>query len=262
MKVVILAGGMGTRISEESHLKPKPMIEVGERPILWHIMKTYSHYGFDEFIICLGYKSNVVKDYFANYFMYESDVTFNFKNGKEIFTHQHFAEKWTVTLVNTGMNTMTGGRVKRIQKYVGNEPFLLTYGDGVSDINIPELIDYHNTHGKYATVTAVQPLGRFGSLSIEKSGEVAGFVEKPKGDNSWINGGFFIMQPEVFNYMTEDDVNVEVGLLQKLANEHQLLAYRHEGFWQPMDTLRDKFLLDDLWRSGRAPWKVWESNGH
>jgi len=260
MKVVILAGGMGTRISEESHLKPKPMIEVGERPILWHIMKIYSHYGFNEFIICLGYKSNVVKDYFANYFMYESDVTFNFRSGKEIFTHQHFAEKWSVTLVNTGLETQTGGRVKRIQKYVGNEPFMLTYGDGVSDVNIPQLIEFHKAHGKYATVTAAQPLGRFGSLNIKKSGEVAGFVEKPKGDNSWINGGFFVMQPEVFNYLSEDDTYLEQGLLQKMADEHQLLAYRHEGFWQPMDTLRDKHLLDELWRSGRAPWKVWESN--
>lgn len=262
MKVVILAGGMGTRISEESHLKPKPMIEIGERPILWHIMKIYSHYGFNEFIICLGYKSNVVKDYFANYFMYESDVTFNFRSGKEIFTHQHFAERWSVTLVNTGLETQTGGRVKRIQKYVGNEPFLLTYGDGVSDVNIQKLIDFHNSHGKLATVTAAQPLGRFGSLSIKRSGEVAGFVEKPKGDNSWINGGFFVMQPEVFNYLNEDDTYLEQGLLQQLANEHQLLAYRHEGFWQPMDTLRDKHLLDELWRSGKAPWKVWESNGH
>jgi glucose-1-phosphate cytidylyltransferase len=262
MKVVILAGGMGTRISEESHLKPKPMIEIGERPILWHIMKIYSHYGFDEFIICLGYKSHVVKDYFANYFMYESDVTFNFKMGKEIFTHQHFAEKWSVTLVNTGLETQTGGRVKRIQKYVGNEPFMLTYGDGVSDVNIPQLIEFHNSHGKFATVTAAQPLGRFGSLNIKKTGEVAGFVEKPKGDNSWINGGFFVMQPEVFNYLKEDDTYLEQGLLQKLANEHQLLSYRHEGFWQPMDTLRDKHLLDDLWRSGKAPWKVWQSNGN
>lgn len=262
MKVVILAGGMGTRISEESHLKPKPMIEVGERPILWHIMKIYSHYGYDEFIICLGYKSNVVKDYFANYFMYESDVTFNFKSGKEIFTHQHSAEKWMVTLVNTGINTMTGGRVKRIQKYVGNEPFLLTYGDGVSDINISELVEFHKSHGNYATVTAAQPLGRFGSLNIAKTGQVTGFVEKPKGDNSWINGGFFVMQPEVFQYLTENDVNVEIGLLQKLADEHQLRAYRHEGFWQPMDTLRDKHLLDELWSSGRAPWNVWESDGN
>jgi glucose-1-phosphate cytidylyltransferase len=259
MKVVILAGGMGTRISEESHLKPKPMIEIGERPILWHIMKIYSYYGFDEFIICLGYKSNVVKDYFANYFMYESDVTFNFRSGKEIFTHQHFAEKWSVTLVNTGLNTMTGGRVKRVQRYIGNEPFLLTYGDGVSDVNITHLIDFHKSHGKYATVTAAQPLGRFGSLNITKTGEVDGFVEKPKGDNSWINGGFFVMQPEVFNYLTEDDTNLELGLLQRLANEHQFVAYRHEGFWQPMDTLRDRTLLEDLWRSGKAPWKVWQS---
>lgn len=262
MKVVILAGGMGTRISEESHLKPKPMIEIGERPILWHIMKIYSHYGFNEFIICLGYKSNVVKDYFANYFMYESDVTFNFRSGKEIFTHQHFAEKWSVTLVNTGLETQTGGRVKRIQKYVGNEPFMLTYGDGVSDVNIPQLIDFHKSHGKYVTVTAAQPLGRFGSLNIKKTGEVAGFVEKPRGDNSWINGGFFVMEPAIFNFLNENDTYLEQGLLQTLANEHQLLAYRHEGFWQPMDTMRDKSLLEDLWRSGKAPWKVWQSNGH
>ena len=239
MKVVILAGGMGTRISEESHLKPKPMIEIGERPILWHIMKIYSHYGFDEFIVCLGYKSNMVKDYFANYFMYESDVTFSFKNGKEIFTHRHFAEQWTVTLVDTGLETMTGGRVKRIQKYIGNEPFMLTYGDGVSNVNIPKLIDFHKSHGKYVTV-----------------------IEKPKGDNSWINGGFFVMQPEVFNYLTEDDVNLELGVLQKLAKKRQFVAYRHEGFWQPMDTMRDKGLLDELWKSGKAPWKVWPSNGH
>ena len=261
MKVVILAGGMGTRISEESHLKPKPMIEIGERPILWHIMKIYSHYGFDEFIICLGYKSNVVKDYFANYFMYESDVTFNFKSGKEIFTHKHFAEKWTVTLVNTGLETMTGGRVKRVQKYIGNEPFMLTYGDGVSDVNISKLLEFHNAHGKHVTVTAAQPLGRFGSLCLTKSSEVAGFIEKPKGDKSWINGGFFVMEPDVFDYLTEDDVNLEIGVLQKLASEKQFVAYRHNGFWQPMDTMRDKGLLEELWKSGKAPWKVWKTNG-
>jgi len=262
MKVVILAGGMGTRISEESHLKPKPMIEIGERPILWHIMKIYSHYGFDEFIICLGYKSSVVKDYFANYFMYESDVTFNFKSGKEIFTHRHFAEKWTVTLVNTGLDTMTGGRVKRIQKYVGNEPFMLTYGDGVSDVNIHKLMDFHKSHGQYVTVTAAQPLGRFGSLNIDETSEVSGFVEKPKGDNSWINGGFFVMQPDVFNYLTEDDINLELGVLQKLAGERQFMAFQHHGFWQPMDTMRDKTLLEELWKSGKAPWKVWKENGY
>jgi glucose-1-phosphate cytidylyltransferase len=258
MKVVILCGGFGTRISEESHLKPKPMIEIGEKPILWHIMKIYSHYGFDEFIICLGYKGNMVKDYFANYFMYESDITFNFKSGKEIFTHQHFAEKWTVTLVNTGLETMTGGRVKRIQKFIGNEPFMLTYGDGVSDVNITKLIKFHQSHGKYVTVTAVQPLGRFGSLNITKTSEVAGFVEKPKGDNSWINGGFFIMQPEVFNYLKEDDTNLELDPLEKITRERQFMAFRHPGFWQPMDTARDKGLLEELWKSGRAPWKVWE----
>jgi glucose-1-phosphate cytidylyltransferase len=258
MKVVILAGGMGTRISEESHLKPKPMIEIGDRPILWHIMKIYSHYGYNDFIICLGYKGNAVKDFFLNYLVYESDVTFNFRNGREIFTHHHSAEKWTVTLVDTGLATMTGGRVKRIQKYVGNEPFMLTYGDGVSDINIDELVKFHKSHGKCVTVTATQPLGRFGALSISDFGEVEGFSEKPKGDNSWINGGFFVMQPEVFGYLGGDDVYLETEPLQRISGDRQFMAYRHSGFWQPMDTMRDKTLLEDLWKSGRAPWKVWD----
>jgi glucose-1-phosphate cytidylyltransferase len=257
VKVVILAGGMGTRISEESHLKPKPMIEIGDRPILWHIMKIYSHYGYNDFVICLGYKGNAVKDFFLNYLVYESDVTFNFRNGREMFTHQHSAEKWTVTLVDTGMMTMTGGRVKRIQQYVGNEPFMLTYGDGVSDVNIDELVKFHKAHGRYVTVTAVQPLGRFGALSISDMGEVEGFREKPKGDNSWINGGFFVMQPEVFDYLREDDVNLELDPLQRISTDHQFMAYGHCGFWQPMDTMRDKALLEELWRGGKAPWKVW-----
>jgi len=258
MKTVILCGGYGTRISEESHLKPKPMIEVGEKPILWHIMKIYSHHGYNDFVICLGYKGDIIKDYFANYLMYESDVTINFKNGREMLTHRHSAEKWTVTLVNTGLDTMTGGRVKRIQNYVGNEPFMLTYGDGVADVNIQELEKYHRSHGKLVTVTSVQPLGRFGSLSIADNGEVEGFIEKPKGDNSWINGGFFVMQPEVFNYLKEDDTNLELDPLDRMVRAKQFMAYRHPGFWQPMDTMRDKALLEELWKSGNAPWKVWD----
>jgi glucose-1-phosphate cytidylyltransferase len=260
MKVVILAGGMGTRISEESHLKPKPMIEIGDRPILWHIMKIYSHYGYNDFVICLGYKGHIIKDFFLNYLIYESDVTFNFRNGREIFTHQHFAEAWTVTLVDTGFVTDTGGRVKRVQKYVGNEPFLLTYGDGVADVNINALVDFHKSHGRYVTVTAAQPLGRFGALNIAEDGKVAGFTEKPKGDDSWINGGFFVMEPEVFDYLSENDMNLELEPLQRICRDNQFMAYRHAGFWQPMDTMRDKVLLDELWKTGRAPWKVW--NGH
>lgn len=258
MKVIILAGGMGTRISEESHLKPKPMIEIGDRPILWHIMKIYSHYGYNDFIICLGYKGNAVKEFFLNYLVYESDVTFNFRNGREMFTHQHSAEKWTVTLVDTGLSTMTGGRVKRVQKYIGNEPFMLTYGDGVSDVDIDELVKFHKSHGKYVTVTAAQPLGRFGALNISGSDLVEGFREKPRGDDSWINGGFFVMQPEVFDYLSEDSVNLELDPLQTISADQQFMAYRHYGFWQPMDMMRDKVLLEELWNKGNAPWKIWD----
>jgi glucose-1-phosphate cytidylyltransferase len=258
MKVVILAGGMGTRISEESHLKPKPMIEIGDRPILWHIMKIYSHYGYNDFVICLGYKGNAIKEFFLNYLVYESDVTFNFRNGREIFTHQHSAEKWTVTLVDTGFSTMTGGRVKRIQKYVNNEPFMLTYGDGVSNVNIHELVEFHKSHGRYVTVTAAQPTGRFGALNVADTGEVEGFTEKPKGDNAWVNGGFFVMQPEVFDYLGGDDVGLETDPLQNISRNHQFMAYKHTGFWQPMDTVRDKTVLEELWDRGNAPWKVWD----
>jgi len=258
VKVVILCGGYGTRISEESHLKPKPMIEIGEKPILWHIMKIYSHYGYNDFIICLGYKGNMIKDYFANYFMYESDVTFNFKNGKEIFTHQHFAEKWTVTLVNTGLDTMTGGRVKRVQKYVGNEPFMLTYGDGVSDVNIRALVEFHNSHKKLVTLTAIQPLGRFGALNISADCSVRKFREKPKGDGNWVSGGFFVMQPEIFNYLPDDRTVLEADPLDAIAKDSQLAAYKHRGFWQPMDTLRDRVYLEELWKSETPPWKVWD----
>lgn len=257
MKVVILAGGFGTRISEESHLKPKPMIEIGGRPILWHIMKTYSHFGFSDFIICLGYKGYCIKEYFAHYFLHESDVTFDFRNMNERIIHNHSAEPWTVTLINTGMETMTGGRVKRVQQYIGDEPFLLTYGDGVADVNIPNLVAYHKTHGKLATVTSVQPGGRFGALNLGNLNEVRGFQEKPKGDGSWINGGFFVMEPKVFDYIDGDTTTLEKEPLERLAKEGELLAYKHSGFWQPMDTLRDKIQLEELWKSGHAPWKVW-----
>lgn len=259
MKVVILAGGLGTRISEESHLKPKPMIEIGERPILWHIMKIYSHYGFNDFIICLGYKGYSIKEYFAHYFLYESDVTFDFKFSNQQIIHNHCAEPWKVTLVDTGINTMTGGRVKRIQSYIGNETFMMTYGDGVADINIQRLVDYHKNHGKYATVTSAQPGGRFGALSFGENNQVTGFQEKPKGDGGWINAGFFVLEPQVFDYIAGDPTLWEREPLENLAGDRQLVAYLNPGFWQPMDTIRDKNLLEDLWKSDKAPWKVWKS---
>ncbi len=257
MKVVILAGGYGTRISEESHLKPKPMIEIGEKPILWHIMKIYSHFGCDDFIICLGYKGYCIKEYFAHYFLHESDVTYDFRNGNERIVHQHTAEPWTVTLVNTGLETMTGGRVKRIKPYLSNETFMLTYGDGVSDVDISALLKFHKSHGKLATITSVQPSGRFGALQITDHSQVQGFKEKPKGDDSWINGGFFVMEPEVLDYIDGDGTLLEKEPLERLAGDGQLMAYKHTGFWQPMDTMRDKNNLDELWKSGKAPWKVW-----
>lgn len=257
MKVVLLAGGFGTRISEESHLKPKPMIEIGDKPILWHIMKTYSHYGFNDFIVCLGYKGYSIKDYFANYFLHESDVTFSYKNDSNNRTHHgNTAEPWTVTLAETGANTMTGGRIKRVKKYIGNEPFLLTYGDGVSDVNIEELIKEHKESKKLITVTATQPVGRFGSLDI-KDNDVKGFLEKPKTDGSWINAGFFVCQPEVFDYIEGDKTIFEKEPLETLAKELQFNAYKHKGFWQPMDTLRDRMYLEELWATSDAPWKVW-----
>lgn len=257
MKVVILAGGFGTRISEESHLKPKPMIEIGERPILWHIMKIYSSYGFNDFVVCLGYKGYCIKEYFAHYFLHESDVTFDFRNKNERMIHTHSAEPWQVTLVNTGAETMTGGRVKRVREYIGNEPFMLTYGDGVADVNIGELVAYHKTHGKLATVTSIQPAGRFGALDLDNDNVIHGFQEKPKGDGAWVNGGFFVMQPEVLEYIDGDETILERAPLERLARNGQLVAYKHSGFWQPMDTLRDKNHLDELWKSGEAPWKVW-----
>ncbi len=257
MKVVILAGGFGTRISEESHLKPKPMIEIGERPILWHIMKMYSSFGFNDFIVCLGYKGYCIKEYFAHYFLHESDVTFDFRSENERVIHTHSAEPWRVTLVNTGIETMTGGRVKRVEQYVEGKPFMLTYGDGVADINIRELVDYHAQHGKYVTVSSIQPVGRFGALELDKENKVHGFVEKPKGDGAWVNGGFFVLQPEVFRYIDGDTTTLEREPLESLASDGQLVAYKHHGFWQPMDTLRDRNYLEELWKSGEAPWKTW-----
>lgn len=257
MKVIILAGGFGTRISEESHLKPKPMIEIGGRPILWHIMKIYADYGFNDFVVCLGYKGYAIKEYFAHYFLHESNVTFDFTNGNSRTTHESTAEAWKVTLVDTGIDTMTGGRVKRVQTYIGNEPFMLTYGDGVGDINIRALVDYHQSHGKFATVTSTQPSGRFGALKFGLGDTVQSFQEKPEGDGGWINAGFFVMQPEVFDYINGDDTVLERDPLESLAHAGQLVSYRHNGFWQPMDTLRDKNHLEGLLKCGKAPWVTW-----
>jgi glucose-1-phosphate cytidylyltransferase len=255
MKAVILAGGLGTRISEESYLKPKPMIEIGGKPILWHIMKMYSSYGINDFIVCLGYKGYIVKEYFSNYFLHMSDVTFCMReNTTEI--HQQFAEPWKVTLVDTGEETMTGGRLKRVQPYIGDETFCLTYGDGVSDIDISKLIAKHKSNGLAATVTSIQPPGRYGSLDI-RGDRVIDFYEKPSGDGAWINGGFFILEPSVMNLIEGDDTIWEQEPMRKLAKNGQLASYKHDGFWQAMDTLREKNLLEELWQSDRAPWKSW-----
>ncbi|MBN1604427.1 MAG: glucose-1-phosphate cytidylyltransferase [Chitinispirillaceae bacterium] len=258
MKVVILAGGFGTRISEESYLKPKPMIEIGEKPILWHIMKIYSHYGFNEFIVCLGYKGIYIKEYFHHYFLHESDITFDFRMNQNI-VENHTAEPWKVSLIDTGLHTMTGGRIKRIAQYVGNEPFMVTYGDGVSNVNITGLVDFHKKHGKIATITAVQPGGRFGVLDITENSSINGFQEKPVSEGGWINGGFMVFQPEIFNYIPDgDNVVFEKEPLEKLASDKQMMAFKHDGFWQPMDALRDKNKLEELWQSKKAPWKIWE----
>jgi len=255
MKLVILAGGLGTRISEESHLRPKPMIEIGGKPILWHIMKMYSHHGINEFVICLGYKGYLIKEYFSNYFLHMSDVTFSMRDNKmEIL--QEFAEPWKVTLVDTGENTMTGGRLKRVAPFIGNETFCFTYGDGVSDIDISKLIAFHKSSGRQATVTAIQPPGRYGALNIEY-GAVQNFHEKPAGDGAWINGGFFVLEPSVLENIDADNTVWEQQPLQQLALKGQLSAFQHEGFWQAMDTLREKNHLEDLWSSGKAPWKSW-----
>ena len=256
MKAVILAGGLGTRISEETHLKPKPMIEIGGKPILWHVMKMYSAHGINEFIICCGYKGYVIKEYFANYFLHVSDVTFDMRQNK-MQVHQQKAEPWQVTLVETGEETMTGGRLKRVESYLSQEDsFCFTYGDGVADVDITRLIDFHRAHGRLATVTSVQPPGRFGALVTEGSA-VRGFVEKPRGDGGWINGGFFVLSPKCLRYIEGDESTWEADPLTGLAKDDQLQAYEHRGFWQPMDTLREKIQLEQLWASGKAPWKMW-----
>ncbi|MEZ4873272.1 MAG: glucose-1-phosphate cytidylyltransferase [Bdellovibrionales bacterium] len=253
----MLAGGFGTRLSEETDLKPKPMVEIGGKPILWHIMKMYSRHGFNEFVVLLGYKGYVIKEYFANYFLHQSSVTIDLKNNTTEI-HKNSAEPWKVTLLDTGTDTMTGGRVKRAQDFVGREPFMLTYGDGVSDLNIKELVAFHNSHGKLMTMTSAQPEGRFGALDInESTGQVNHFLEKPKGDGGWINAGFFVCQPEVFDYIEDDTTILERAPLEDLAKEGQLMTHRHSGFWKPMDTLRDKKQLSDLWESRKAPWMTW-----
>lgn len=258
MKVVILAGGYGTRISEESHLKPKPMIEIGDKPILWHIMKEYSYYGYNDFIICCGYKQHIIKEWFADYYLYNSDVTFDFANDNQMTIHQNVSEPWKVTLVDTGTNTMTGGRVKRIQKYIGNEPFMLTYGDAVSDININELVKYHKIKGKLMTITATSFGQRFGVLQINEDEMVTAFREKNEQDSSFINGGYMVLQPEIFDFLQDDNTVFEKEPLEQISNLGQLAAYKHYGFWQCMDTKREKDKLDEMWNDGCAPWKVWE----
>lgn len=257
MKVVILAGGYGTRISEETATKPKPMVEIGGKPILWHIMKIYSHFGFNEFIICLGYKGYLIKEYFANYFLHQSDVTFDLKKN-EMNIHNNKTEPWKVTLVETGLNTMTGGRLLRVKEYIGYEAFMMTYGDGVADINIKKLIEFHNNKNKIATVTAAQPVGRFGALSIDNENNVTKFFEKPEGDGKWVNSGFFVLNPEVFRFIEGDKTFFEREPLENLTEQTQLVAYYHKGFWMPMDKLSDKVELEKLWTSGKAPWKIWE----
>jgi glucose-1-phosphate cytidylyltransferase len=259
MKVVILAGGLGTRISEESHLRPKPMIEIGERPVLWHIMKIYSHYGYNDFIICLGHKGYYIKEYFAHYFLHESDITFDFRGTREkIIHHSHAQEDWRVTLVDTGIDTDTGGRIRRIQRYVEDQTFMLTYGDGVSDVNIQKLVAFHKKNKKLLTVTAIKPSGRYGILNMNQQDMVMGFEEKPKGDNHWASGGFFVAEPGVFDFLKDDSTRFELEPMETMAGRGEIMAFRHEGFWQPMDTLRDKHLLEELWQGGKAPWKSWE----
>ncbi len=256
MKAVILAGGMGTRISEETSIRPKPMVEIGGKPILWHILKIYSAHGINEFVICLGYKGYVIKEYFANYFLHMSDVTFDMGANK-MEVHNVKAEPWKVTLVDTGDETMTGGRLKRVQKYLGEQDFCFTYGDGLGDVDISKLIAYHRSQKRLATVTATQPPGRFGALKVE-DGRIAGFQEKPQGDGGWINGGFFVLSPKVIDYVKDDSTVWERDPLENLARDNQMSAYLHDGFWQPMDTLRDKMLLEELWAAGKAPWKIWQ----
>lgn len=258
MKVVLLAGGFGSRLSEETDIRPKPMVEIGGKPILWHIMKIYSTYGFNDFVVLLGYKGYYIKEYFANYFMHQSDITIDMTNG-QMEIHNNSSEPWKVTLLDTGLNSMTGGRIKRAQNFIGDEPFMLTYGDGVADIDINKLIDFHKSHGKLMTMTSAQPDGRFGALDISSDNQVLEFKEKPKGDGSWINAGYFVCEPKVFDYITEGDSTVfEQKPLQNLAKDGEVFTYKHEGFWMPMDTLKDKNTLNDLYDKNKAPWIVWE----
>lgn len=256
MRVVILAGGFGTRISEESHLRPKPMIEIGDKPILWHIMKQYSFYGYSDFIICAGYKQHVIKEWFADYYLHNTDITFDLKNNR-MEVHSNYSEPWRVTVVDTGLKTMTGGRIKRIQRFVGNESFMLTYGDGVSDVDIAKLLEFHKQHGKYCTMTATNAGQRFGILEMDESQQVEGFREKSNADGSMVNAGFMVCEPNVFDYIEGDQTVFEKGPLENLSRDGQLMAYKHKGFWQCMDNSREKEKLEELWESGEAPWKVW-----
>ena len=257
MKVVILAGGYGTRISEESQFKPKPMIEIGGMPILWHIMKMYSKYGVNEFVICAGYKQHVIKEWFADYFLHTSDITFDFTQDDKIIVHNKRAEKWKVTVVDTGLDTMTGGRLKRVKSFIGDEPFFMTYGDGVADVNIKELLEFHKTHGKKATLTAVKPDSRFGVLDITDNNQINAFREKSQVDSGYINAGFMVLEPDVLDYIKDDSIMFEREPLEALAENNQLMCFKHNGFWQCMDTLRDKVKLETLWVENKAPWKVW-----
>lgn len=257
MKVVILAGGQGTRLSEETTNIPKPMVLIGGKPILWHIMKIYSHYGFNEFILCLGYRGFMIKEYFSHYFLHMSDITIDLKDNQTTI-HNSFSEPWKITLVDTGMDTMTGGRIKRIKEHLNNEPFMLTYGDGVADIDIRKLLQFHQKHGKTFTMSAVQPTGRFGTLKIDKQQRIQSFKEKLPGDNHWINGGFFVIEPAIFKLLSTDQTILEKEPLEKLAKSKEMFAYQHRGFWYPMDTLRDKVYLESLWKDDVAPWKVWK----
>lgn len=258
MKVVILAGGLGTRISEESHMRPKPMIEIGGMPILWHIMKEYSYYGYNEFIICAGYRQHMIKEYFADYYLHRSDITFDFGSDNKMTIHNNIAEPWKVTIVDTGLKTMTGGRIKRVQQYIGNETFMLTYGDGVCDVDINKLEEFHKSHGKMITITAINVHQRFGVLDIDDDGHINSFREKNDDDGSAVNGGYMVLEPEVFGLLSGDDTVFEKEPLEKAAEMGQLMAYRHEGFWQCMDTQRDMMMLEKLWESGAPPWRKWE----
>lgn len=258
MKVLLLAGGFGTRLSEETDIRPKPMVEIGGKPILWHIMKTYSHYGFDDFVILLGYKGYYIKEYFANYFLHQSDITIDMSDGS-MEVHNNSSEPWKVTLLDTGLHSMTGARIKKAQEFIGDESFMLTYGDGVANININELLAFHRSHGKAITMTSAQPDGRFGALEIDKNNKVMEFKEKPKGDGSWINAGYFVCEPKVFDYiLDEDDIIFEQEPLKNLAKDGEIFTYKHHNFWMPMDTLRDKLTLNELWNHNKAPWKVWQ----